>query len=129
TGDQLDRGDAERKIVELFESLAKQAEAAGGRVHALNGNHETMNVQGDFRYVTEAGLKFGAVSPASPLSGSVPDKFKVRAQAFLPGGAYARLLSKRSLVLVVGDSAFAHGGILPSHIAYGLDRLNREASA
>jgi hypothetical protein len=97
-------------------------------VHALNGNHETMNVQGDFRYVTPAGLRFGAVTPVSPLSANVPHRFRERAQAFLPGGAYATLLSRRKMVLVVGDSAFAHGGIEPQHIAYGLDRINQEVS-
>jgi len=126
TGDQLDRGDGERAILDLFDSLAEQATRAGGRVLALNGNHETMNVQGDFRYVTEHGLHFGEVSPASPLGPSAPERFRQRAEAFLPGGAYAKNLSRRPVVAVVGASAFAHGGILPEHVAYGLDRINRE---
>jgi hypothetical protein len=128
TGDQLDRGDQEREIVDLFDALAKQAEAVGGRVHALNGNHETMNVQGDFRYVTQAGLRFGEVSPKSPLSMTVADSFKQRAAAFLPGGAYARLLAERKLTVVVGDTVFAHGGVLPEHVRYGLARINSEVS-
>ncbi|HEU5077034.1 MAG TPA: metallophosphoesterase [Polyangiaceae bacterium] len=126
TGDQLDRGDDERAIVDLFDSLAEQAARAGGRVLALNGNHETMNVQGDFRYVTEQGLNFGDVAPASPHAGAAPERFRQRAEAFLPGGAYAKSLSRRPVVAVVGSSAFVHGGILPEHVEYGLDRINRE---
>jgi hypothetical protein len=28
----------------------------------------------------------------------------------------------------VGDSLFAHGGVLPAHVDYGISRINREAS-
>src|SRR5690606_2094045 len=56
TGDQLDRGDEELAILKLLEALAPQAEAAGGRLHVLNGNHEIMNVELDFRYVTPLGF-------------------------------------------------------------------------
>ena len=129
TGDQLDRGDDERAIVDLFDALAEQAARAGGRVLALNGNHETMNVQGDFRYVTQQGLHFGDVAEASPHAGAAPDRYRQRAEAFLPGGAYAKALSRRPVVAVVGTSAFAHAGILPDHVEYGLDRINREVMA
>lgn len=129
TGDQLDRGDGERAIVDLFDELADQAARVGGRVLALNGNHETMNVQGDFRYVTEQGLHFGDVAPASPYAGAAPARFRQRAEAFLPGGAYAKKLSRRPIAAVVGSTAFAHAGILPDHVDYGLDRINREVMA
>jgi hypothetical protein len=51
-GDILDRGDQEIKLLFLLERLQRQAEAAGGALHVLNGNHETMNVGGNFRYAT-----------------------------------------------------------------------------
>ncbi len=129
TGDQLDRGDHDREIVDLFDALTAEAHTAGGRVVALSGNHETMNVQGDFRYVTEGGLAFGPVDPVSPWADRVPLALRERAGAFLPGGQYARLLAKRPVVAVVGDSAFAHGGILPEHVAQGLSKINHEVSA
>src|SRR3954471_22640523 len=56
TGDQLDRGDDEPQILDLFQRLRIEAAAAGGAVHVLNGNHEVMNVQADFRYVTPDGF-------------------------------------------------------------------------
>ncbi len=52
TGDSIDRGVQDRKVSDLLMSLEKQAEKAGGRVHALLGNHEVMNIIGDLRYVT-----------------------------------------------------------------------------
>lgn len=54
-GDILDRGDQEIKLLYLLERLQHQAAAAGGALHVLNGNHETMNVGGNFRYATSGG--------------------------------------------------------------------------
>lgn len=130
TGDQLDRGDDERAIVDLFDRLVVEAGAAGGKVIPLNGNHEVMNVQGDFRYVTAQGfLGFGGVSPESPHASRVGQTERQRAAAFLPGGEYARRLAKRDVVAVVGDTVFVHGGLLPEHVDYGVARLNDEVKA
>jgi len=52
TGDITDRGDDSRKIIDHLVKLTKQAKKKGGYVHLLIGNHETMNVIGDLRYVT-----------------------------------------------------------------------------
>ncbi len=43
-GDVLDRGDKAKDIFDLAIKLEKQAEAAGGKVHMLIGNHEEMNL-------------------------------------------------------------------------------------
>ncbi|GBF93820.1 hypothetical protein Rsub_06152 [Raphidocelis subcapitata] len=51
-GDILDRGDEELPLLYFLERLQEQAAAAGGALHVLNGNHETMNVAGNFRYAT-----------------------------------------------------------------------------
>ncbi len=42
-GDVLDRGDKPGEIFDLAIRLEKEAEAAGGRVHMMIGNHEEMN--------------------------------------------------------------------------------------
>jgi len=50
-GDIMDRGPEARKIFDLLMNLEKEAEAAGGKVHMLIGNHEEMNITGIvFRY-------------------------------------------------------------------------------
>eukprot|EP00052_Salpingoeca_macrocollata_P016032 m.128488 g.128488 ORF g.128488 m.128488 type:complete len:470 (-) comp19897_c0_seq2:106-1515(-) len=54
-GDQLDRGGQEIKILLFLEKLKYEAHVAGGALHVINGNHETMNVAGRFRYSTRAG--------------------------------------------------------------------------
>ncbi len=46
TGDILDRGRSARKIFDLLIRLEKEAEAAGGKVHVLIGNHEEMAMAG-----------------------------------------------------------------------------------
>ena len=53
-GDLLDRGPDSRKLIELLMKLEKQSREAGGEVHCLVGNHETMNLYGDLRYVSAA---------------------------------------------------------------------------
>lgn len=56
-GDQLDRGDHEIEILYFLERLQQEAHAAGGALHVLTGNHETMNAQGRFRYATMEGTQ------------------------------------------------------------------------
>ncbi len=50
-GDVLDRGRDTRRSLDLLMRLEQEAAKAGGRVHALLGNHEVMNLTGDLRYV------------------------------------------------------------------------------
>lgn len=133
TGDQLDRGDDERAIVDLFDRLVDEATRAGGTVHPLNGNHEIMNVAGDFRYVTQGGYRdfanVSGITSLDPRLSSVPVEARPRAGALFPGGPYAKRLSKRNTIVIVGDTVFVHGGVLPAHVKYGIDRINREVSA
>lgn len=127
TGDQLDRGDDEPEIIDLFERLSAQASAAGGALHVLNGNHEVMNVQGDFRYVTADGFHDFADARENVLGAqSFASNQRGRAAAFLPGGSVAKRLAKRPIVIQVGDNVFVHGGLLERHVAYGLGRMNKE---
>ncbi|MBS0408313.1 MAG: metallophosphoesterase [Proteobacteria bacterium] len=51
-GDVPDRAPDTRKILDLLIKLEPQARRAGGFVHALIGNHEAMNMEGDLRYTT-----------------------------------------------------------------------------
>jgi hypothetical protein len=57
TGDILDRGTETRPVMELLMRLEGEAKKAGGRVHALLGNHEVMNLLGDLRYVSREEYK------------------------------------------------------------------------
>lgn len=54
TGDFTDRGPEVKKVMDLLMSLQEEAEEAGGEVRTLFGNHEMMNIIGDFRYVSDA---------------------------------------------------------------------------
>jgi hypothetical protein len=132
TGDEIDRGDDDRAILDSVDKWQTQAAAAGGQFIALLGNHELMNAALDFRYVTPGG--FGsfllfAATDASSVTLPVDAERRGRAAAFAPGGAYATLLSRRPIVMRVGDTVFVHGGILPKHVRYGLDKMNDEVSA
>ena len=128
-GDQLDRGDDERAILHWLEQLAEEARLAGGAIYPMLGNHETMNVKLDLRYVTEGGYAdFADVpwDPEDPIYQEFPETERGRVAAFRAGGPYAVLLARHPIALVVGDTAFAHGGILPEHAAYGLHTINQE---
>jgi hypothetical protein len=130
TGDQLDRGDGERKILEMLERLQAEATAAGGALHVLNGNHELMNAAGDLRYVTAGGFvdfaEVPGVDVSDPRASRVPEPMRGRFLAFAPGGPYARKLAQRPVILVVGETVFVHGGLLPEHVRRGLDSINGE---
>ncbi|KAL4590970.1 hypothetical protein LXL04_003917 [Taraxacum kok-saghyz] len=155
-GDVLDRGGQEIKILYFLEKLKREAVKSGGNVITMNGNHEIMNVDGDFRFVTPSGLdEFtnwadwfcignnikrlcdGSEKPRDLYDG-IPSSFprvkqeyakgfRSRIAALRPQGPIAtRFLSKNLTVVVVGESVFVHGGVLPNHVVYGLERINEE---
>ncbi|ORY82034.1 Metallo-dependent phosphatase-like protein [Protomyces lactucae-debilis] len=57
TGDIVDRGRDTRQLYHFMRNLTAQAEAAGGEVHKLWGNHEYMNALLDWRYVDAGDYK------------------------------------------------------------------------
>ncbi|XP_030963887.1 shewanella-like protein phosphatase 1 isoform X1 [Quercus lobata] len=162
-GDILDRGDDEIAILSLLRSLDIQAKAEGGAVFQVNGNHETMNVEGDFRYVAsgafdecidfleyldectndweEAFVSWIGVSGRwkkerkmsqnywGPLNLVKRQKGMIaRSMLLRPGGPLASELAQHAVVLKVNDWVFCHGGLLPHHVAYGIERMNGEVS-
>lgn len=77
-GDLPDRGPDTRKMIEHLKKLEKQAKRKGGRVVALIGNHEAMNVTGDLRYVTPEEFAAFADSKSEKLRTA---HFKLNAEA------------------------------------------------
>ena len=134
TGDAIDRGDDDRAVLDLLERLKGQAAKAGGELVAMSGNHEIMNASFDFRYVTPPSFTtFADVKPMNPgvvaALEHVDAPARGRAAAFAPGGTYATMIARRPVMYRAGDTVFVHGGILPKHIAYGIDRINDETRA
>lgn len=130
TGDQLDRGGDEPEILDLLDALREQARLAGGALHVLNGNHELMNARLDMRYVTVEGYLDFLEKPVADLAAATPqqvvDGVAARIRAMRPGGPVALRLARRNVVVIVGDTVFVHGGVLPHVAEYGLERLNEE---
>ena len=127
TGDVLDRGDDEDQILAMITRLEQEAAAAGGRFLALLGNHELMNVQGDFRYVTPDGFAdFDGFADRAPRAARarIPREMLGRAAAFAPGGRYARELAARNTVVVVGDTVLVHGGLSARDAGRDLEAIN-----
>lgn len=128
TGDQIDRAEDDRQVLDLFEKLKGEAKRDGGEVISLSGNHEIMNASFDFRYVTPEGFAaFDGIAPTGPEASHARSfglTKRGRASAFAPGGVYASLLADCPLVVRVGDSVFVHGGVHGKHATYGIDRIN-----
>lgn len=131
-GDLLDRGDDEPEVLALTARLEREAAAAGGHFVALDGNHEFMNTQRDFRYVTPEGFTDYAryrEQASREARRELPRAMHGRAGAFEPGSEHARAFAARNVVVVVGDTVFVHGGLVPEVAAQGLDAINEAARA
>lgn len=120
TGDQQDRGSQEQAIYDLLFKLQDQAAAAGGALHILLGNHDIMNAELDFRYVTKGGFKDLVAAPSSHVPQSVQEKIyrlaeyqQPRAWAVAPGGKLARQMAMRMRVsVIVGDVVYVWSSFL-----------------
>lgn len=107
-GDVMDRGPGVTEILWFLYQLEQQAKTAGGQLHVLLGNHETMVLRGDLRYLH--------------------DKYRKVEQVL--GSSYQHLYSadtvlgdwlrSRPVLVQVNDSVFVHAGLHPDYLALGL---------
>lgn len=110
-GDVLDRGPDSRKAMDLLMKLEGQALKAGGRVHALVGNHEAMILAKDYFYL----------HPREPDAYGGPEEFR---KALSPEGTYGRWICGHNAVIRIDDALFVHGGLSPEYARRTLKEIN-----
>jgi hypothetical protein len=98
-------------IIKFFDDMHKTASAVGGAVYSLLGNHELMNAQGIFKYVSyENYYNFKYEDDAK----NIYEGPKGRRSVFKPGGSVAnKLACSRPSILIIGSTMFVHAGLLP----------------
>jgi len=129
TGDILDRGPDSRKAMDLLMRLEKQAEEAGGYVHALIGNHEAMNVYGDVRYTSAgefASYRDAAYEQNHPPDGTHPLGYAEHRMQFSPDGYYGKWIVNHDAVIKINDSLFLHGGISVKYVSTKIRDINEK---
>ena len=111
-GDQIDgygRGNyedatGEVKILDFFDEMNDQAKMYGGAVYSLIGNHELMNVMGNFSYASKKDIEMNGGN-------------EKRKELYKPSGCMANRLScTRNTIIKINDIIFVHAGIIPEMI-------------
>ena len=94
------------RIIKIFQNLDVEARKCGGRVLGLLGNHELMNVDKDYRYVSpEEFLEFVPPAQRGPkfTDDGYPMGYYHRLKSFERGGNIAKLYAyqKKSIIQMV----------------------------
>lgn len=113
-GDFFDRGLYVTEVLWLIYKLEDEAEAAGGQVHFIIGNHEVLNLEGNTYYVRRKYLENAAL-----LGEDYRDWFGRQSEL-------GRWLRTKNAVEKIGDYVFCHGGLSAEVAAAGmsLEELN-----
>ena len=102
TGDLTDRGPDGLETLQWIMELEKQAPKYNSEFHVLIGNHEAMNIIGDWRYVSKEDVaSFGGAA--------------ARKEAFSQNGAWRSWILQHQAVIEVNGNVFVHGGVSPSY--------------
>ncbi len=98
-GDFVDRGEYATQVLWLIYKLEQEASAAGGHVHFILGNHEAMNLEGNYKYVKEKHQRL-----AMNLEITKEDFFN-------DNNELGRWMRSKNVIERIGDVLFTHGGI------------------
>ena len=112
-GDLMDRGEDVTRLLWFVYGLEREAAAAGGRVHTVLGNHETMVWMRDLRYVPgkETGIAQTYGVPYTRM-------FDIRESVL------GRWLISKPAVLKVNDVLIAHGGVSVDYLDFNTKTLD-----
>lgn len=113
-GDILDRGDAVTEALWLTFKLEEQALRSGGRVHFLAGNHESMILYNDVRYVNPKYVKAADVMGVELK------------ELFGYNSILGSWLRRRPIMITINDNLFVHAGISNAILqrSYSKDEIN-----
>ena len=113
-GDIVDRGEQVTEVLWLIRKLEQEAAEAGGGVHYILGNHETMVMGGDLRYVHP---KYALTTPHF---GTTYENL------YSQDSEIGRWWRTRNSVEKIGDTLFVHAGYSPelNRLDLTLDQLN-----
>ena len=113
-GDMFDRGTNVTECLWLLYKLEYEAEAVGGKIHFVMGNHDIMNLIYDFRYVNAKYIENAGLMGETLESVYASDT------------ELGRWLRTKNLIEKVGPIVFVHGGISPSvaNLNLSLDDMN-----
>ncbi len=100
-GDFFDRGLNVTACLWLIYELESQAKEQGGMVHFILGNHEEMNLSGDYRYVRK---KYQTVARQMECN---------YGELFGESTELGRWLRSRNMIEKIGETVFVHGGLSP----------------
>lgn len=157
-GDVPDRGPDTDRIIRHLMKLEKQAKRAGGRVHALIGNHEAMNVSGDLRYVHPGEYDALKSRQANRLRDNyyqqvvdyvssweepplIDEAFREQwfknhplgyvehRQFWSPTGEFGAWVTEHNTVVKINNMLFLHGGLSPAALTMSLGDINERIRA
>jgi len=117
-------------IIQIFQKLDVMAKKCGGRVLGMLGNHELMNVDRDFRYVSpQEFLEFVPPNERNRkyTDDGYPYGYYHRLKVFERGGNIAKhyAIQKKSIT-IIGKNLFVHGGVSHKLMSkYSIHELNQ----
>jgi hypothetical protein len=118
TGDVVDRGEHSVRLLQHLWQLREEAEAAGGRVTLLVGNHEVWALMGVNNYASAKELR-------TLGGGSVTEGHAQWNELFHPrtGDVGRVIATTHDVAVVAGDgecrTLFVHAGLLPAFLLHG----------
>ena len=114
-GDFMDRGDDVAALLWLVQKLELEAEAEGGRVTFILGNHESMNLRGNWEY---ASGKYKALAATLDPNEDPSESYR----AFLNEETYfGKWLRAHPTMVRRGEYLFVHAGVHPDIADLGLN--------
>ncbi|WP_421753124.1 metallophosphoesterase [Croceimicrobium sp.] len=113
-GDFVDRGVDVAAVLWLIYKLEAEALAQGGQVHFILGNHEILNLQGNFHYAK------GKYKKLASLIGVEDDAQANNRLLYSSQSHLGQWLRTKNCIEKIGNQLFVHAGLSPDILKYNL---------